>query len=264
MKYIGIRGHRGSGKNTIAYLLANTIQYFIDNQQEIDFDTLWSSWCDKIIENEHDAIDNITVQNVYLESFGFLPKMLVELITSIPHNYIESDYYKDHLFINIKDLSWEVIDDLSKKPLTADIYSLTYTMFQFEGDVKVYARDPILSLRDFIVYFAKFCMHALGKDIWVKAMRNNEINNYDDIYNIGQKFKIFTDVKAPSELSYIKEKNGIVIKVTRPDNIKEDRGVELLKDDNRWDFEIQNTNIKNDESFKRSIIDIAKYIINEK
>ena len=118
-KYIGIRGHRGSGKNTISFLLANTIQFLINNK--IDdltliednklFNVLWRIWCDKIIENEQGALDEMNTNNVYLDSFGYNPKFLIELLTDIPHEYFNSDYYKDHVIINIYDFSWEVVDD---------------------------------------------------------------------------------------------------------------------------------------------------------
>ena len=260
--YIGIRGHRGSGKNTVAYLLANTIQYLLDKCEDDMFDLHWNIWCDRIIDNEQNALNNLDTYNVYLESFGFMPKMLVELITNIPHDYIESDYHKDHLFINVRTLDWKIVDDLKDKPMTVDLNAFRNHMHTFRGDMSAYTREPFMSLRDFIVYFANTCMSALGQDIWVKSVRNNELReDENDVYNIGPRFKIFKDIKAPSELTYIKEKNGIVIKVIRPGNMKKNQGVELLKDDDRWDFEIENTDIRNDQNFRSKIVDIAKYVI---
>ena len=121
-KYIGIRGYRGSGKNTIAYLLGSTIQYIIDyyncskeglpavNEvlEDNSFNVMYDVCCDCIKNDEQDALDNMNARNIYLESFGSTPKMLVELLTNIPHEYFNSDYHKDHIVVNLSDFSWKI------------------------------------------------------------------------------------------------------------------------------------------------------------
>lgn len=263
IKYIGIRGHRGAGKNTIAYLLGSVLQYIHDNKissakellSDANFNIFWRVICDEIIGDEHNALDNMNTPNVYLESFGYLPKMLIELLTDIPHEYIESDYYKDHVVVNLKDFSW-IVDDNE-----ANLKSLCSAQTVIEG-VEREGFEPstiYLSLREFIVYFATVCMKYLGKNVWVKAMRCTEDKNneYEGYYNIGTQFKIFKDIKAPSELSYVKDHGGKIIKVSRPNNQKTNKGVEQLKDDSRWDYSIINTDILGDLSFRENLVKIA-------
>ena len=113
-KYVGIRGHRGSGKISIAYLIANTIEYLMDFKNVgDDFDNLYKSWCNELIKDEQNAVYNIDTPHVYLESFGDLPKMLTEMLTNIPHEYIYSDYYKDHIFIDIRTMKYMEMNDCS-------------------------------------------------------------------------------------------------------------------------------------------------------
>ena len=62
-----------------------------------------------------------------------------------------------------------------------------------------------LTLRDLIVYFATVNMKYMGQSIWVKSVKCSEMNNsYEEYYNIGQQYKIFRDIKASTELTYIK------------------------------------------------------------
>ena len=52
-------------------------------------------------------------------------------------------------------------------------------------------------------------------------------------------YKIFTDCKFPTEISYIKNNDGIIVKVNRYSNTKENTDIsEELESDNRFDFEI--------------------------
>lgn len=263
IKYIGIRGHRGAGKNTIAYLLGNVLQYIhdskIDNVEELlsntSFVVYWRVICDNIIKDEHKALDNMNTPNVYLESFGYLPKMLIELLTDIPHKYIESDYYKDHVVVNIKDFSW-IVDDNETNIKSLPNAQTAIDRVECEG---FESHTAYLSLREFIVYFATVCMKYLGKNVWVKAMRCSEDKNneYERYYNIGTQFKIFKDIKAPSELSYVKNHGGKIIKVSRPNNQKANKGVEQLEGDSRYDYSIINTDISQDLFFRENLVKIA-------
>ena len=41
-KYIGIRGHRGAGKNTISYLLGVAIDFYLRNKSWVGFDEVYN------------------------------------------------------------------------------------------------------------------------------------------------------------------------------------------------------------------------------
>lgn len=274
IKFIGIRGHRGSGKNTVAYLLGNIIQWLLDNYmtkqglnikyasqltQDPVFTTVYRVWCDCIKNDEQEALDNINADNVYFESFGDTPRILLQLITNIPNNYFNSDYYKDHVVVNLKDFSWEIKKDIDKVPNLTDVHTLSTAvymdMIDFTSDDTIF-----MTLRNFIIYFAQVCMKYLGQDVWVKSMRRSDFDqdNYDDYYNIGTIYKIFRDIKAPSELTYVKDHDGIIIKVDRPEFKKENTGVESLSNDPRFDYHVViNEDILTDQKLKEELVKIA-------
>ena len=242
-KYVGIRGHRGSGKISIAYLIANTIEYLMDfkNVGE-DFDNLYKSWCNELMKDEQNAVYNIDTPHVYLESFGDLPKMLTEMLTNIPHEYIYSDYYKDHVFINIRTMEYIEMDDNEISNFDHDLWK-SQDLIEFVEEYGFGEFDSYwISLREFILYYAKTTSKYLGNDIWVKLMRVSEErdNAMQERYNIfgkGDKYKLFVDLKAVSEVTYVKERNGFIIKINRPRNIKE-KGFDNLENDTRYDYEL--------------------------
>lgn len=262
-KYIGIRGHRGSGKISIAYLIANTIEYLMDfkNVGE-EFDNLYKSWCNELMKDEQNAVYNIDAPHVYLESFGDLPKMLTEMLTNIPHEYIYSDYYKDHIFINVRTMQYIEMNDDEIDNFDHDLWKsqdlINFVEEYGFGEFESYW----ISLREFILYYAKTTSKYLGNDIWVKLMRVSEErdNAMQERYNIfgkGDKYKLFVDLKAVSEVTYVKERNGFIIKINRPQNIKE-KGFDNLENDTRYDYEL---NIEGDlYDLKDKIVEIAKII----
>lgn len=243
IKYIGIRGHRGSGKISISYLIANTLEYLIDfNEFGSDFTALYNSWCNELMKDEQEAIYNIDTPHVYLESFGDLPKMLTEMLTSIPHEYIYSDYYKDHIFIDVKTMDYMEMSDKDIKKFNTPIWKSSELIdYVDECGLEGY-KNYWISLREFILYYAKITSKYLGNDIWVKLLRMNEKRDREmqDKYNVfgrSEKYKIFVDLKAPTEVTYVKENDGFIIKINRPNNIKK-KGFDKLVDDNRFDYEL--------------------------
>lgn len=273
IKYIGIRGHRGSGKNTIAYILGNLMQYLIDtygasisftttNEILSDkyFDVAYKVWCDCIKRDESKALNDMNTPNVYLESFGDTPRILLQLITNIPIEYFYSDYYKDHIIVQLKDFSWSEVDNTEEFKI--DINQLIQKIENGDMD-EVDNSNLKLTLRDLIVYFATVNMKYMGQSIWVKSVKCSEMNNsYEEYYNIGQQYKIFRDIKASTELTYIKDHNGIIIKVNRPKFKKSVIGVESLDNDNRYDYNITiNSDIENDITLKHNLLNIALDIL---
>lgn len=268
-KYIGIRGHRGSGKISIAYLIANTLEYLFDfNDIGEDFNSLYTSWCNLLMENEQEAVNNIDTPHVYLESFGDLPKMLTEMLTSIPHEYIYSDYYKDYTFISVRTMETKVFHDKEQ-------------LDEFLNSQHIWSSDELInyvdkrgfdesgyeywmSLREFILYYAKTTSKYLGKDIWVKLMKMNELRDDEmqqkyNIFGSGDKYKLFVDLKASSEITYVKDRDGFIIKINRPNNVKS-KGFDNLQNDDRFDYEL---NIEGGlYDLKNKIIEIAKIIKN--
>ena len=49
-KYIGIRGHRGAGKNTISYLLAVALDYYTRNNSWDGFEQVYNDAVERVLE----------------------------------------------------------------------------------------------------------------------------------------------------------------------------------------------------------------------
>lgn len=268
-KYLGIRGHRGSGKISIAYLIANTIEYMYDFKTiGDDFNNLYKEWCDKLMDDEQEAVNNIDTPHVYLDSFGDLPKMLTEMLTSIPHEYIYSDYYKDYTFISVRTMETKIFDSDEMLNLFSsnqhiwksdELMSYVDKRGFDDGDYAYW-----MTLREFILYYAKTTAKYLGKDVWVKLMKMNELRDVEmqqkyNIFGNGDKYKLFVDLKASSEITYVKERDGFIIKINRPNNVKS-KGFDNLQNDDRFDYEL---NIEGSlYDLKDKIIEIAKIIKN--
>ena len=256
MKYIGIRGHRGSGKQTIAYLLANTLEYLIQKKDLAMFKEKFSEWCQYIID-DFEIARNIDCEHVIIEGFGDTPKILVYMLTGIPVSYMCSDFYKDNLVINLKTFEHKGVDEnFHAELITAKEY---FEKLQFTTEPKSIMGDVWMTLREFIQYFGIYIMqNAMGLNVWVKSMIANK-SYYDCLYQDDFKgYKIYYDVKARTEINYIKDLGGVIVKVSRPGH-KKSGGMDLLRGDNRYDYEI--TNCENLINTADQILDIAKKII---
>lgn len=256
MKYIGIRGHRGAGKKTISYLLGNTINYLLKKSNE-DFNELYRTWCDDIIKDER-IIHNCALDYVYFESFSDTLKFWVRLLIGCPEEYIYDDYYKDHVIINLKDFSYKVYEEI---PNSLKIYTHEelYNIMPKDKAPVTITKNIYINIRDFIMYFGLEVMQRFfGANVWVKSLKSSE-EFYNSIFNEDNNVKIFTDIKTPGEITYIKNNNGKVIKVSRPGFKKQQKGMDKLSQDNRYDFEI----IVNRDLYdtKEQILEISKQLL---
>ena len=255
MKYIGIRGHRGAGKTAISYLLANTINWLANKKDMEYFQTEFNEWCRQIKENPQ-AIYNLDLSHVIVEGFGDGPKMMLSMLTGIPIEVMNDDYSKDHLIFNFKDFSYKIEEDLSNiQTVTAEeLFHLTTFSMQPEP-IK---SDIYITLRELILYFGIYIMqNAFGLNVWVKSLVANNKFYCGLFTDDSDGYKIFADIKARTEISYILDKGGVIVKVNRPHN-KKYGGMDLLRGDSRYDYEI-NINCEIEE-LSSQILEVAKKI----
>lgn len=238
MNYVGIRGHRGAGKSTVAYLLSNTIHYLREHGDEHPIEQFikeFNGWCEEF-RNDETCISRMDLDQVIIEGFGDGPKMMANMLTGIPFEDMNNDYKKDHTIINLRD--FKVIEDGSiseHECWDAKGYFMHTTT---STDPEPLTEDVYMTLREFILYFGIYVMqNAFGRNVWVKSLvANNKYYNglfQDDC----KRFKIFPDIKASSEITYIKDKGGVIIKVSRPGH-KKAGGMDLLRGDSRYDYEV--------------------------
>ena len=263
MKYIGIRGHRGAGKKSVTYLLGNTIEYLImkeKNQNNIktSFDDAYNTWVQHIMDDES-IYYTTALKYVYFDSFGDTLKIFVHLLTGIPTDYIYNDYYKDHTVINLKDFTYKTHKELPNNILTKDE---VYSLMNKPGNPTAITKNIYITLREFILYFGIDVMQRyFGLNVWVKALKQSENNFDDDLLGLDCNYKIFSDVKTPSEVTYILDNGGCIIHVTRPNNHKKPKGFDKLSKDGRIDYTIH---VGGDlYEIKNQILEIAKQIIDK-
>ena len=259
MKYIGIRGHRGSGKKSISYLLGNTIEYIINNKDkglsDVYYNTSYNTWVDQIMSDE-DVIYQSNLSQVYFDSFGDTLKLFVNMLTGIDSDLIYNGYYKDHTVVNMKDFTYQVYEEIP-----ADIKLMTkeelYNSIKKDSKPLAFTKNTYIILREFILYFGQEVMQRFfGLNVWVKSLKANKNSmwNYDDI----NQYKIFTDIKTPSEVTYILDNQGCIVNLSRPSNHKKAKFDKLSKD-GRVDYTIY---IGGDlYELKNQIFEIAKQII---
>lgn len=256
MKYIGVRGHRGAGKVSISYLLGNTLSYLIHHKGTIndDFDALYDRLVDDVM-NDENCIYESSLDNIIFESFSGNILFFIELLTGIPNECLISDYYKDHILINLKDFSFNEYKEI---PQDLKIYSheKIYDAIPKDLPPAKIAEDVYVLLRDFIIYFGMDVMQRFfGVNVWVKSLEAGYKILPEDCYN---DYKIYFDVKTPAEVSYIKNKGGLIININRSLNKKESKDLNKLSKDIRIDYNIE---IKGSlKDLKKSLIDICQDI----
>lgn len=259
MKYIGIRGHRGAGKTTISYLLGNTINYIFKYGNEDGIDDLYRTWCDDVIKDEK-IIHECGLDYVYFDSFSDTLKLWVKLLLGCPSDYIYDDYYKDHMIINLKDFSYKIYEEMPQN-ITIYNHNELYDLMPKNKAPITITKNIYISLRDFIMYFGLEVMQRFfGSNVWVKSLKCSS-EFYNSIFNEDDSFKIFTDVKTPGEVTYIKNNGGMIVKISRPGFKKNSKGLDKLAQDTRFDYEII---VEGDlYDTKEKIIEISKQLIND-
>lgn len=264
MNYIGVRGHRGAGKSSIAYLLGNTIEFICQGHEDLLytdlFANLYKSWCDKVMLNPN-CVNESTNSHVYFESFSDSIKTFIRLLLGCPEEYLYEDKYKDSIVVNMRDLSCKHLSSFTEEPKLISSQEFYKKMpFDYDESPVTVTMNSYMTLREFIMYFGLEVMQRFfGRNVWVKSLKvNSEL--YDRFYDLGNNYKIFMDLKTPAEVTYIKQSDGLIVNVNRPSHKKGKSELERLGRDDRIDY---NINVDGDlYSLKDTIIDISTNIIN--
>ena len=218
MQFIGITGHRGSGKTSIGYLLGHVINAIKRGLSKEEIKNEFTTWCDTI-KNDENAIYDCSLYYVYFDELGEMPKSFVAQLLSIDMSVLDNDVLKDNMYVNMK--NFKLYDkDQSFKIITSDDI--------LEGNKKW--KDCYISLRDFTKVLSIDIMQKFfGADVWLKSRIVN-----DDKWNIHslEGWKIFSDVKTKEEIKYIKDNSGILIRTSRPSHKKSNAGISTIENFN--------------------------------
>jgi hypothetical protein len=211
MNYIGITGHRGSGKTSVGYLLGNTINAICKGSIKEDIEVMFNDWCNAIKSDEN-AIYDCPLYYVYFDEFGEMPKSFVAQLLSIDMSVLDNDTLKDTMYVNMKDFKLYSKDQSFKIITSVDILN---------GSKRW--KDCYISLREFAKVFSIDIMQKFfGTDVWLKSRVVN-----DEKWQVSstEGFKVFSDVKTKDEIKYIKDRDGIIIRTCRLSHKKQHDGI---------------------------------------
>ena len=267
VKYIGIRGHRGAGKNTISYLLGLAIEYYTVNGNFDGFEEQYKEAVDKIIENPEfldDLGNSSDFRHVMFDSFADTTKITLAQILGFPSEWMYNDWCKDATIVDLKDFSFRRAQ--TKLNLQSILSLSKDNLYTAEKLYKAMLKEDLtqtkdhvyITLRELIVYYSKYVMQQFfGKSVWVKTLENNRFETERFWGGSRLVYRIFVDCKFSTEISYIVYKNGKIVKVSRDNNVKPDTDFsDQLDGDDRFDFEIK----PNGDLLKPELIEDIKSI----
>ena len=211
MQFIGITGHRGSGKTSVGYLLGNTLNAIRKGTEIEDIETEFKHWCDTIKADEN-AIYDCPLYYVYFDEFGEMPKSFVAQLLSIDMSVLDNDTLKDTMYVNMSNFKLYHKDPSFKIVAAEDILAGSRRW-----------KDVYISLREFAKVFSIDIMQKFfGTDVWLKSRVVND-EKWQITFTEG--FKVFSDVKTKDEIKYIKDNSGIIVRTLRPSHKKIDAGI---------------------------------------
>lgn len=220
MKYIGITGHRGSGKTSTAFLLGNMLEYIKCGAGKEDIRPCYKEWCETI-KNNQNAIYDCALNYVYFDEFGEMPKSFVAQLLSIDMSVLDNDIMKDTMYVNLSDFRLYALEN--------HFCVVDSNWLLLNKSDKCLGESVYMSLREFVKCFSIDIMqNVFGSNVWLKVLRTN-----DDKWNepeVG--WRVFSDVKTIDEIEYIKNKHGVLIRTKHPSNKKSKKGITNIENCN--------------------------------
>ena len=251
---IGIRGHRGAGKNTLSFLLGTAIEHYTRKGSFDGFHDVYNKAVMRCRLNES-FLYEANFRNVYYESFADIPKVMVADLVGVPTEWAYDDWLKDSTFICINTFEVKCPKDKLEREAVKNhlnTYGVLYDASNIKSAIDT-GKEAWLSLRELISYFSHFMRENMGTDVWIKALKSSLWEKEKFFTGNKTMYKIFVDCKFPSEISYIKNNGGVIVKTEFPGNMKPDTSISsALADDPRYDylFNMQNDLFALEEDIK--------------
>lgn len=176
-------------------------------------------------------------------------KEVCALVTGIPRDYFEQQEYKNKTVSEVtgQDWScWKVYDDISNS-FTVHMYEADALsrFHQLSGYGKMEKFD--MTLRHLLQYTGTDCFRSLiHPNVWVLAlMADYKQPIYGRVTGDYPKW-IISDVRFPNEISAIKDKSGITLRIERERLVSNDTHISETALDNYENFNyiVSNTSMK--------------------
>lgn len=220
MKYIGITGHRGSGKTSTAYLLGNILDCLKHGHTKEAIEMYYTDWCGKI-KNNQNAIYDCALDYIYFDEFGEMPKSFVAQLLSIDMSVLDNDTMKDTMYVNLSNF---------KLYSREDRFCVVDSNWLLLNKTDIAFGEPVyMQLREFVKCFSIDIMQNIfGSNVWLKVLKVN-----DGRWNEPDSgWRVFSDVKTIDEIEYIKNKQGVLIRTKHPSNKKSKKGITNIENCN--------------------------------
>lgn len=229
--YIGLNGHAGSGKDTVAKMLKTVLNYF-DSSLEECMDIYKKYYYNPWVSATFTKTDD-TKKDVYCIAFADQLKTICSTIFGIPVNRFYENKETAWVCIN-KDFQYTEIKPDDSTIITAEEYYCGIENYK-------YGAAPVwMSLREILVYVGTYVLQSdINQRIFVNVV-NNMINE-QMAHNNSLKYVIVTDIRFSHEIEYLHKHAGITINIVRDeikqlDNIAE----HVFDNESEWDYIIEN------------------------
>lgn len=216
---VGIKGRKGSGKDTVASM----IHYIIAAGTTLaNFD----NW-EKFSKSPYDELD------VPTRHFADKIKDDLSFIFGINRECFDDSDYKDNKYYHFKTKSFIAanhLNDILPEITLEDLKQNTLAKW-----IENYNNDCIIKLRTLMQYYGtELIRNNIGSQVWVDGLIQTAIKD-KNYYG----YAVIADVRYPNEANAIYNVGGKVIHVFKTDNTKVEHSSEDIKCDAR-DYEIDN------------------------
>lgn len=211
-KIIGIYGHKGAGKMSVGWLLAHCLENrMIGREVSREY---YQNLCDAIKADPR-AARLCELRRVYLTEFQEGLLVYISMFLGVSANDLMDPSWTRNRWVSLS--RGNVTDSLPQNALVHDARSLAKVrsgeimMLSTGLKSKPFGENEYMRVDEYIMYFAYYMVQGmLGPDVWLNDLRSSD-------RSMGERMEptIFMDVKTLSELEYIKERGGILVKVTR-------------------------------------------------
>lgn len=226
--YIGLNGYAGSGKDTVAEMLNDMLNFRYSSKEE-GYEEFMKKYNNKYTAT-FPAREIGT--NSFCIAFADKLKYVCSVIFDVPIDYFYNAKGNSWICIN-KGFEFTEMKPHPSKILTASDYYNGRDGYQSSKE-KFY-----MSLREILVYVGTYVLQeAISNDIFINLV-SKEIKERCSYKNY--KYVICTDVRFISEMEFIKNNHGIMVNIIKDDVKQLDNIAEHdLDDEDDFDYTIEN------------------------
>lgn len=239
--YIGLSGYAGSGKDTVAKILAAMLDTNFNTCEEFEqyYNNLYKVTAGQSATFNNENVNGLNGQKVLCIAYADQLKYVCASIFGIPVERFYMNKSSAWICIN-KDFTYTEIRPAQDNIITAEEYAYNLSTYKHSST------SYYMSLREILVYVGTYVLQEdINKRIFVNIVKNKI--NETIIKNPSLKYVIITDNRFSHEIDFMHENNGILISIQR-DSVTQLSNVAEhdLDDENSYDYVINNNGTYSD------------------